>query len=141
MHHRCSNIHSLGSEYVCSVRFLLHFRQRRYYIDTLKTGQCLTCDCVLYNHATGNCLGTIHFIWKAPSSSDDPTMLVSGNATCIRKIEPSLPIYHTRTMKKHFFDQISLLRCGKPSALRGIYRLLTGVCVGGGLDFVYLTLH
>ena len=94
----------------------------------LKAGQCLTCDCVLYDHATGNCLGTIHFIWKT-STSPDSTVLVSGNATCIRKIEPSLPVYHTRAMKRHFFNQISLLRCGKPSALRGIYRLLTGVCV------------
>ena len=101
------------------------YRKRRYFIDKLKSGQCLTCDSVLFAYATGNCLGTIHFLWKIPDDAQFD-VLISANTECYRKIQPSLPIYHTRAMKKHFFDQISLLRCGQPSALRGIYRLLTG---------------
>ena len=92
----------------------------------MKGGQCLICDSMIFNHAIGNSLGTIHFIWKVPIAID-PAALTSGNASCVRKIQPSLPVYHTRAMKKQFFDQITLLKCGKPSALRGIYRLLTGV--------------
>lgn len=104
-------------------------RSRRYFIDTLKSG-LVTCDTVLYNYATGNCLGTIHFVWKVPTNCD-AAPLMSGNGEAFRKIQPSLPVYHTRAMKKHFFDQIALLQCGKPSALRGIYRLLTGKNNGG----------
>ena len=104
---------------------MLFFRRRRYYIDSLKNGQCLRCDTVLFAYSTGNCLGTIHFIWRVPEGNDVAT-LTAGNAECYRKIQPSLPTYHTRAMRKHFFDQVHLLQCGKASTLRGIYKLLTG---------------
>ena len=47
----------------------------------VQSGTCLTCDTVLFDYATGNCLGTIHFIWKVPSDGD-PTILTTGNAEC-----------------------------------------------------------
>ena len=91
---------------------------------------------MLFDYATGNCLGTIHFIWKVPDNCS-AALLTAGNADCFRKIQPSLPTYHTRAMKKHFFEQISLLQCGKPSALRGIYRLLTGELNGGWTFYLF----
>lgn len=102
------------------------YRKRRVYIDTLKAGHCLTCSIVLYSYASGNSIGTIHFVWRTP---DEVTaaMLTEGNHECMRKIQPMLPIYHTRAMKIEFFGKISLFSGITPAALRAVYKTLTGM--------------
>ena len=89
----------------------------------------LSHDVVLFCHTTGNHLGNVLFVWKVPVEAS-LDVLTNGNAQCFRKIEPDLPVYHTRAMRRQFFDKISLLRCGKPSVLRGFYKCLTGRCEG-----------
>ena len=55
-------------------------------------------------------------------------VLVSKNAEVSRIIKPSIPVYHTRAMKKQFYNDMSLFRCGKPAVLREMYKRLTGMC-------------
>lgn len=51
---------------VLSSLTLLSCRQRRTYVDHLKCSPTLTCDVMMYNYATGNRVGTLHFVWKIP---------------------------------------------------------------------------
>ncbi len=81
---------------------------------------------VLYTYSTGNCLGSIHFIWRIPEDISEEDLL-KRNADALHKIQPLLPTYHTRAMKKQFFNQIGLFRIGKPAVLRAVYKQLTGM--------------
>ena len=85
---------------------------------------------LMYTYASGNNAGSLHFIWKVPEEISEE-MLVSKNAEVLRVIKPSLPVYHTRAMKKQFYHDMKLFRCGKPAVLREVYRRLTGelMCV------------
>ncbi len=49
---------------------------------TYGVAMCLTCDSMLFDYATGNCLGTTYFIWKVPDSCS-ATVLTAGNADCL----------------------------------------------------------
>ena len=111
----------------CAPRFT--YRKRCTYIDNLKSGHALLTKSVLYTYSTGNSLGSIHFIWRIPEDVSEKDLL-SGNSEAMRKIQPTLPTYHTRrAMRREFFNQISLFRFGKPAALRGLYWCLTGELV------------
>jgi len=96
------------------------------YIDSLMSGPSLISSAVLYSYSSGNSLGTLHFIWKVPDdiSAED---LTKHNHECLRQIQPNLPLYHTRAMKKEFSSKVSLLKGMRPAVMRGIYRLLTGM--------------
>jgi len=52
--------------------------------------------------------------------------MAAGNTKAFKEIEPSLPIFHTRAMRKHFFADFSLFCCARPAVLKEIYRQLTG---------------
>ena len=93
----------------------VYFRQRRVYIDELKNSSLLS-KILVYTYASGNHAGSLHFIWKIPEEISEE-MLTSKNAEVLRVIKPSLPVYHTRAMKKQFYHDMSLFRCGKPAAL------------------------
>ena len=81
----------------------------------------------MYTYSTGNSLGSIHFMWKVPEDASEEELL-SGNCEVTRKIQPQLPSYHTRAMRRQFFDQVSLFRLGnKPAVWRGLYKLITGM--------------
>ena len=94
-------------------------------VSTLTTCHALFTKSMLYTYSIGNSLGSIHFIWRIPENASEEDLL-SGNGEAVRKIQPALPTYHTRAMRREFFNQISLFRFGKPAALRGLYRRLTG---------------
>lgn len=106
--------------------FVMDFvnRKRRVYVDNLKSCS-LASKILLYSYASGNSVGSLHFIWKIPEESSEE-MLVSRNAEVSRIIKPSIPIYHTRAMKKQFYSDMSLFRCGRPAVLREMYKRLTG---------------
>ena len=99
------------------------------YIDDLKKSSLLS-KILMYTYASGNRAGSLHFIWKVPEEIVEET-LTSKNAEVLRVIKPSLTVYHTRAMKKQFYNDMSLFRCGKPAVLREVYRRLTGefICV------------
>ena len=80
------------------------YRQRRLYIDSLKSEHCLTCNnIVFYSYASGNNLGSIHFVWMMYPLEK----LAERNQECLR---PSLPLYHTRAMRKEFYSKVSLFK-------------------------------
>ena len=64
-------------------------------------------------------------IWRIPEEIVEEDLL-SGNTEVLRKIQPSLPINHTRATRKQFFNQVSLFSTGKPAVLRAMYKQLTG---------------
>lgn len=77
------------------------------------------------SHSTGNRIGSLHFLWKVPEDINEEG-LVTGNAQALRMIQPALPTFHTRAMKRQFFDDFSLFRYAKPAVMKEIYRQLTG---------------
>ena len=79
----------------------------------------------MYNYASGNRVGTLHFVWKIPEDVSEE-VLSAGNSSALHKIEPSLPLYHTRALRKQFFEEMKLFNTAKPAVLREMYRRLTG---------------
>ena len=73
-------------------------------------------------------VGNYHFVWKAPSP------LHEGASTCenlrlIEEIKKEIPVYHTRAMKREFFDLYGRLSPeSKPYLLRSMYHTLTNDC-------------
>ena len=55
-------------------------RQRRTYVDNLKSSPVLPYKTMLYNYATGNSIGTLYFLWKVPSDALEE-MLTAGYCT------------------------------------------------------------
>ena len=95
------------------------------YIDNQIGGHCSTAGIVVYSYSTGNSLGSIHLVWEVAGDTA-PDAITQGNAECIRIIQPSLPFYHTRAMKKDFINTAENFKCGKPAVLKRIYKRLTG---------------
>lgn len=122
-----THAHTHSNIYVESVLDICTCRQRRTYIDNLKGEHCMTTGMV-YSYSTGNSPGSIRFVWKF-GGDVTPEAITQGNAECIRIIQPSLPVYHTRAMRKDFFNTVELFKCGKPAVLWGIYKCLTGTDV------------
>ena len=112
-------------------------RKRRSYVDDLKKGQCLSMKTVIFSHSSGNSTGTLHFIWKVQANTSEAE-IVAGNASAIHKVRPLLSSYHTREMRKQFFNDFGLFRCARPAVMREMYRRLTGMC---GLALHCTTLH
>lgn len=81
---------------------------------------------VIFSHSSGNNSGSLHFIWKLPSNATE-TEITSGNVLAVHKVRPLLPSFHTRAMRKQFFNDFSLFRCARPAVMREMYRKLTGV--------------
>jgi hypothetical protein len=44
----------------------------------------------------------------------------------LHKIEPSLPVFHTRALRKQFFEEMKLFNAANPAVLREMYK-----CTGG----------
>ena len=97
-------------------------RQRRTYVDNLRCSPVLSSRVMMYNYATGNRVGTLHFVWRIPEDISEEA-LAAGNSSALHKIEP---VFHTRAMHKQFFEEMKLFNAAKPAVLREMYRRLTG---------------
>ena len=87
----------------------------------------------MFSYSAGNNIGSLHFLWKVPDSKDlDEEGMAAGNAKAIRVIQPSLPNFHTRAMRRHFIANFSLFRSARPAIMKEMYRQLTGkgACAG-----------
>lgn len=105
---------------------IMYFRQRRTYVDNLKSSPVLLSKVVMYNYSMGNNTGALHFLWKVPEDISQE-MLTTGNSGVLHKIQPSLPVFHTRFMRKQFFHEMSLFNVARPAVMREMYRRLTGM--------------
>ena len=105
---------------------ILNFRQRRTYVDTLKSSPVLSVKSVMYNYSTGNSMGAVHFLWKISEDMSEE-LIMAGNLRVLQEIKPSLPVFHTHCMRKQFFDEMSLFNVARPAVLREMYKRLTGV--------------
>ena len=98
-------------------------RKRRYYFDCLREG--IGVHAVMFAHAYGNNLGTLHFIWRVPDGISQSELL-DKNLKTAQTVQEGIGVYHTRAMEKaatHSFGRI----CGiKPAYLREMYKRLTG---------------
>lgn len=100
-------------------------RKRRSYIDDLKKGVFVMAKTILYTHMTGNNVGSLHFLWKVPEEAAEEDLL-AGNLAAQRAIKSLLPLYHTRAMRRQFFQEFGLFRGASQSVLREMYHRLTG---------------
>jgi hypothetical protein len=48
-------------------------------------------------HATIQQACTLHFVWRVPEDISEEALAV-GNSSALHKIEPFLPMFHTRAM-------------------------------------------
>ena len=81
---------------------------------------------ILYTYTPGGSILNHNFVWRLP---DDFSMsaCLSENQRIVSKLTDTLPIYHTRAMKREFVNHYGSLMSGtKPYVLRSIYRELTG---------------
>ena len=81
---------------------------------------------VLYNYSMGNSMGALHFMWTISEDMSEE-LLAAGNLRVLQEIKPSLPVFHTRCMRKQFFDEMSLFNVARPAVLREMYKRLTGM--------------
>ena len=67
---------------MCYVFLFYICRQRRTYVDNLKSSSVLTSKVMIYNYATGNNVGTLHFLWKVPEDVSEEE-LSTGNRNAL----------------------------------------------------------
>ena len=82
---------------------------------------------MLYTHSTGNNLGNLYFMWGIPEEESESELLTKSQAV-VRKVELTIPSYHTRAMRKQFTHDFQLLVKVQPKVMREMYRCLTGDC-------------
>ena len=80
---------------------------------------------IRYDSGGGSCV--MHFIQKISENSTADSRVTTA-VRMVTKIEPEIPVYHSRAMRKVFSKQLqSIHSCSiQPHILRHIYRELTG---------------
>ena len=80
---------------------------------------------IRYDSGEGSCV--MHFIQKISENSTEDSRVTMA-VRMVAKIEPEIPVYHSRAMRKVFSKQLqSIHSCSiQPHILRHIYRELTG---------------
>lgn len=67
-----------------------------------------------------------HFIWKVPENFSVKDALTT-NQQVIDKLKSTLPVYHTRAMRREFINAYGCVTANtKPYIFRSIYKSLTG---------------
>lgn len=94
-------------------------------MEEIRKGECLQLKSVLYTYSTGNNLGNLYFLWRVPEDESESELLTRSQAM-VRKVEATIPTYHTRAMRKQFMHDFELLVKLEPKVLREMYRCLTG---------------
>ena len=68
------------------------------------------------------------FVYRIPENCPENERLTMM-LRIMKKVEPDIPIYHTRAMRREFKKEVSSLHSSlEPHLLRHIYRSLTGDC-------------
>ena len=80
---------------------------------------------VLYTYSSGNSCGNHYFIWTVPEDESQTNLLTQSQAV-IRKVETTIPTYHTRAMRKQFVHDFQLLVHIEPKVMCEMYCCLTG---------------
>ena len=79
-----------------------------------------------YRFNSGNNSFNVISIWKIDEQANE-MMVLQENMRIVNKLQADAPRYHTRTMRMNYLRTCDLLLPkAKPSALRTIYRMLTG---------------
>lgn len=80
---------------------------------------------MLYTYSSGNSCGNLYFIWTVPEQESESDLLTQSQAV-VRKVEATIPTYHTRAMRKQFVHDFQLFVHMEPKVMREMYRCLTG---------------
>lgn len=94
-------------------------------MEEIRKGECLQSKSVLYTHSMGNNFGNLYFLWRVPEDESESELL-SRSQVVVRKVETTIPTYHTRAMRKQFTHDFQLLVRIEPKVMREMYRCLTG---------------
>src|SRR5436190_830305 len=79
-----------------------------------------------YRFNSGNNAFNAISIWKVDENASE-TVVIQENTRIVNELQADAPRYHTRTMRINYLRTCDLLLPkAKPSALRTIYRMLTG---------------
>ena len=81
----------------------------------------------LMSYAHGNNAGNLHFVWRVSGPIESS---FSDSQQVIESAKESIPVYHTRAMRKEMFDVFGRLTPSlKPAVFQHIYRVFTGGCM------------
>ena len=72
----------LISHSLCVMCFFSIFAGSDAHVDNLKSSSVLTSKVMMYNYATGNNVGTLHFLWKVPEDVSEEE-LSTGNRNAL----------------------------------------------------------
>ncbi len=97
-------------------------KKKYMFIKTLKLG--LRVPAMLLVHSTGNNYGNTHFAWQVPDASLEEA--IQNSQVVIEDIKTSLPVFHSRHMRKEFVNKFGTVSSVKPAILRYFYQDLTG---------------
>lgn len=92
-------------------------KQRYYFINDIQ----FPFDIEVFAYHPGSRQCSLWFCWKSDGTDPHKTNCV------IHKIEndDNIPVYHTRAMRKEFFDKFSLITKLSPSVMTALYQFLT----------------
>ena len=80
-----------------------------------------------FRYDPGSNVGAVSVIWKVPNERNSDELLTKG-AQILSEIEDSLPVFHTRQMRRNFTNKVSKVQglTVPKHVLRNIYTDLTG---------------
>jgi hypothetical protein len=108
-------------EYLCVNGFAPTDPRRRHeFITELK----VPCKAVLYTHSGSGPLH-LHFIWKISVFLEETEILNKAHSVS-QEIAKTLPVYHTRAMRREFVSSFGLATNCSAAFLRQAYNRLTG---------------
>ena len=113
------HFHSVSVEEICPT----NARKKYDFINALKCNG-LPFNVAMLSYAHGNNLGNLHFVWRVKACDE------SSFTECqkvIDTVKKSIPVYHTRAMRKAMFNVFGRMTSSlKPAAARHLYRVFTG---------------
>ena len=93
------------------------------YLKEIEKG--LSVPSLLFTYTPGGSIINHNFVWKLPDDFSVEACL-SENQRVVTTLMDTLPVYHTRAMRREFVSHYgSLMNTTKPFVLRSIYRELT----------------
>ena len=100
--------------------------RHRFVSQLIKCGLFIKDDCslVLYTHSYGNNIESLRFAWLVPANSEDRD--ADRHRSVQRACEESVPVYHSRNLKRQFIELAESMDLREKAKLRRLYVCATG---------------
>lgn len=90
----------------------------------------LSCPSMLLIYSPGGSIANLYFMWQVPCDLPDKVLYFEDSQATIERIRVLLPTFHTRAMRKAFFEKFGRISNKvKPLALRYFYKEVSGIVI------------